>query len=985
MNFDPLTDLSGLQASSLRRAYYELGKSLIRAGEMSRAEESLRQALQSTDETVEDWEIYRLLSKINKEKSESGLAHSFLLQAIATAPADIAEELTKGLSAVDQQPMTDGNTTNILDKVLLLQGEAEVLRKQDSYDAARDKISEAIALAEKNNDPDKLLSCRLTLAKIEYESGRFTELEQQLVLVGKPGNTQPDFAVRLLKGKSLLTQNKHQESLLLADEMIAETNSIDAHVLKLQCLIYASRYNEALETVHKALISNPVADDLLFYKMEVLIEGNINREEAFDIFQDLKRRKGIDFICDKLKDPYIRFRTHHGNDNFFIAQLYLWMPERFSHEQLLAEADKAIAEVVNVKDMQYPHGIVYRLKAEAYEGMKDNANAAIFYHAAGKEFYWNRQYTIAAPLYHRAMELDPALIDNYRYYADNQLMLSFTSEYPFVDENYVADARSLWTAGYQRRIPVRADAWTYLTLARIHEQRALLKNVVKADEYESAWLAVERNLLLDDRGYLAWTFLSRVLRQTEGAEISSYYAAKKAEQLNADTSAVWEEVSAICLNLARWEEGLANLRKLSAEFPSEYVYKGWEGFAMYNQLQYAKAIEAFSQAINASPSWVWARYLRVICYWFLDKKEELKEDVSYILSRKTTYLENHAYWEVAFSLFAIGEVREANAVCEVAQNIKEYEKNSHFYQCIFKLSVGNRAEAEAHLDKYLALASIERDVMEMGDFIKKLTPGNDAMLARLSPKLNEIQDKQRGLAPITELNELEKNNEEYNDQNTDAWLAIRLAYFRTYQDEKDWMKALEYAREIRGTRKDFYIDALQMYLNLIFNIQTWLAGFIENGKEFNEWKKITDVMGGICLDIPGFSKTAAESKEPFSEDIIKALQKLDEQFLSIPDTYVILALYAKNIGDTDLHERLRDVANILYPSFGNPGIDENMGRIKEQYPVVKTILSRNLSEENIVVETRCQHCGAEITSSKQRFCYSCGNVVNQYSSFYKTQ
>lgn len=925
---------------SLRRAYFELGRSLMESSHWEKACRQFLSALEENDENPADWSVYNLLAQSFKRAGNSSSARMYLLQAIATAPP----EISKKLATESELTFNEIEVSNVdgFDPVLILMGEAEWYHSQHDLVRAKENMEKALTLMKEKPGGVRETMGKLSLATILYEAGKFDESLKYLQEISDINDQNTRTAVMLLKGKCLLAKQQYPEALQVSEQLIS-SSYYEGYILNMQVNIYQMKYNEALETVHNAIILYPSQEDLQYYKMQILVESNFNIDEGYTLFNQLIAVRGEKFILDKLNDHYLRFRSHHGNDNFFLSQVYYWMPNHFTATAALEQADKAIAEGVSFRDYDYPQGIVYRLKARIYDFNNDATNAAEFYSSAGKEFYWNRQYAIAQDLFKKAVELNKNHIEAYRYYADNQLLLSYVQEFPYVDKKFLDEADQIWEKAYALQLPTLADAWTYLTKARILEQQSNLVGVDKSSNYQHAWMNVEKNLLLSGQGYFALTCLSKILREIDGMERCSYAAAKKAEELSENNVNVWEAITAISLNIGRWDDGLEALARIRKTYPDDITYMGWEGFAQYGKRDYEKAVELFSDVVTKDPSWAWSRHLKMICNWMLNRNEEQQEDIQYFLSKEKYYIENKSFLEVAFAYYIAGNATRAYVICEDAPDSKEFEKNKQFYQCLFAVGMNDFTKAEHHLDKYFPLTKVERDISELESFLARGYPEKILFQDKFHKKHEEIKE---GLisTPLQEMEVLETNTKEYRDSSSAAWLALHLNRFRILLDEKNWVKAGQEALQVNKLRQD-YKDAYLMYDRFLISLQSWLFNLLKNDEKFEQWELLET-----------------------------ALDENQQSFISYPDTWFIASLLAKSRGKTDLASRFDQKARDFYNRINQSDMEKNMRRLQELYPELSNYLSKEDSD-TVSKMAVCKSCGALITSPRQRFCYKCGNSL----------
>ena len=619
-----------MESQPLRRLYFELGKTMYQQRRFEKAMEHLGEALEVKDDSVEDWRIYNVLYQVCLEMDQPTAAKENLLKVIATAPAPVAEAVIRSnVMEPVQLPVDAASDEKEKEKILLLQGEAEILKRNGKGKEAIQLLQQAVAMATQVDDKGVLNAVKLDLAELWINEDQLKNASNILHTIGDVGKGELGKRWQVLNGKFHLQMQNIETAVTIADAVLKEDAAyLPAELLKLQAYIVNRNYKDALAHVHHLMATHTLSPDLIFYKVEILLEGNINTGEGIKLLQQLHEKSGIDFIKRKIEEPNIRFRPQHGNDNFFLAQVYKTFIHHFSIEAAMEQADKALQENVHFDGYTYPHGAIYQLKAELLELQQNFTEAARFFYLSGKEYYWNALYGQANEMFaqsHRLqkeMGANPPLIDNYWYYADCLVQLSYTQTDPYVDAAVVTRAANVWYQAYLLQKPSYNDAWAYLTASLIHEQLAKLPDKQKQEELFYSWFYAEHNILIDNANPKAWGFISRAYR-SNGLDRNAAALAQKAYSLDKKEVFIWEEKATTLLNLGQWEEADVFLQMLIENAPTEVIFKAYKGYALYHLAQFAEAQTVMNEAIEGRPDWMWARNLRLMVNWMLHNWEEV--------------------------------------------------------------------------------------------------------------------------------------------------------------------------------------------------------------------------------------------------------------------------------------------------------------------------------------------------------------------------
>ncbi|MGV3656970.1 MAG: tetratricopeptide repeat protein, partial [Chitinophagaceae bacterium] len=672
-------------------------------------------------------------------------------------------------------------------------------------------------------------------------------------------------------------------------------------------------------------------------------------DEGVQLLQQLKEQNGILFIKRKLKEPHIRFRSQHGNDNYFLALVYKTFVDDFGVEAALQQADLALSENVHFEGYQYPHGIIYELKATLYQLQQNNEEAARLYYLAGKEQYWNASYAQANTLFARSYQLEKEhhlstpLIDNYWYYAECLVQQSYTQTDPFVDEAMVKKAAEIWYEAYAIQKPSYNDAWAYLTATLIHEQLSKLPDKEKQEELFYCWFYAEHNILIDNTNPKAWGFISRAF-SSNILDRNAVALAQKAYALDSKDPFIWEERAISLLNTGRWQEAEEFLQKLIAGRPAETAYKAYKGLALYNLAQYAEAKSLLNEVVEGRPDWIWARNLRLIINWMLHDAEAIKKDAEWIWDKQGQLaFKNTTTHEFAYAAYFLGYEQEALKLFAIApdDNSNEIISSLFFYTIYYALKT-DEAQLQVHLQKYIKAARHAYNFTEMRNAFAALCPGRTALQQELEKALKTFQQQEPDL--LAELHQFADVCTSCKEWGSVGWEAIQLSFFRLALEHADWKQAFDRCMQFQmapGTRVDKYHLWNRLYTSL-------KEYFLNKPKDFLEPERRRAIQ-------------QYADASPFSN------------LESLADLYLILSIAGRE--QPFLYDDLKSVALEMYQHAGIADID---GKVEEWMKICAELLpelklqAAELSRAEGVRVMQCMHCGVEINSRTQKYCFVCG-------------
>jgi len=933
----------------IRKLYFELGKALYRQGQPQKAIEHLMDALSIADGSVEDWKIYNELYDICRQTNQPELAKENLLKVIATAPPYISDEMirNKNMDFIEIEIESDEKEK---EAVLLLQGKAEILKNEGNAAEAAQVFDEALKAAAQVEDKDVEKAVLLDIAELHIDENQLKKASDILHAFGTLQNPELKKRWQVLNAKFHLQMQNLDTAISLCDEVISEhPNCLQAAIIKLQTFIVSRRYKEALAQVHQLMSTHSVSADLIFYKVEILLEGHISIDEGLQLLQQLKEQNGISFIKRKINEPHIRFRPQHGNDNYFLALVYKTFLADFGIEAALEQTDLALSENVEFEGYTYPYGIIYELKASLKQMQQQVEEAARLYYLAGKEYYWNAFYPQANTMFAKSYTLEKQnnfsapLIDNYWYYAECLVQQSYTQTDPFVDEVLVKNAAAIWYEAYALQKPSFNDAWAYLTATLIHEQLSKLPEREKQQELFFCWFYAEHNILIDNTNPKAWGFISRAF-SSNILDRNAASLAQKAYQLDSKDPFIWEERAISLLNNGNWPEAETFLQKLIEYKPAETVFKAYKGLALYHLEQYKEAQVLLNDVVAGRPDWLWARNLRLIINWMLHDAEAIKIDAEWIWDKRDQpAYKNTTTHEFAYAAYFLGLEEEALKLFTIApdDNSNEIISSLFFYTLFYALK-NNEPELQTHLKKYIKASRHVYNFTELQNAFAALLPQRKDLQQQLEDGMNNFKRQEPSL--VTELHQFADVCTGCKNWGSVGWEAIQLSFFRLALEQGDWKTAFDCSMQfqmVQTTRVDKY----HLWNRLFIALKEF---FLNNPKAFLQ-QEVRRAMQAYADD------------SPFSN------------LESLGDLYLILSITGRE--QTFLSDELKSVALQMYEHAGIAnGSDKEEAWMKicaELLPELQ-LQPSEISKAETMRVLKCLNCGAEVMGRSQKYCFSCG-------------
>ncbi|MBE7171223.1 MAG: FHIPEP family type III secretion protein [Williamsia sp.] len=434
-------------------------------------------------------------------------------------------------------------------------------------------------------------------------------------------------------------------------------------------LISKREYKNALKKTEEALTKDPTHAEVIFVKLRVLVEGQLDTGAAATLLNDPDYGYRKQHPAPEIINRLVQLQQQEpgdGNIFFFSA---------FTAQLLGQDAPTSWdwmekARIFGLKnENEYPLLGWYLLAAELAEKMEHREEAAINYFETGKCYYWLGNNPSAKKYFEQAIRLDPDNAAVYPYYADILFVLSYQNDPPYYNREMIFQAFDCWNRGDTGLVRTTYDAWHYIVIARIHE---ILYKFAESEAMDDLWKSVwymEKAVQLDPSDFSLWAYLGHFYRNLE-LEALGMAAFQKAASFGKDDLFLKEETIILELNAGLFENAKAYLLTLKAA-PATYkaYHKSWDGYITYHESgDYGKALSLFDEVIREDEKDLFAHQMKLFCYWQGGQLKEAEEEAHVILEqgRKYTYLKEE--YTFAWAHFVAGDPYKAIELLETADS-----------------------------------------------------------------------------------------------------------------------------------------------------------------------------------------------------------------------------------------------------------------------------------------------------------------------------
>ncbi|MBC7886356.1 MAG: FHIPEP family type III secretion protein [Ferruginibacter sp.] len=636
-----------------------------------------------------------------------------------------------------------------------------------------------------------------------------------------------DNTLLFLQAKALNRSGQYNAVTKIMDQLIdAEPQNLKYHFERIANCIASHDYKKAGLFIEKAFQVESINNDLLFLKIQNLIEGQIDIEEGKRLF--IEDKYGLLFMVGEktVKNEIDRIpdtRQDDGNAYFFAAYIHFLIdPSNEGIKKLIEKAKDLGLKNENV----YPLLGLYLLEGEIAEKNDNTYAAETNFNEAAKCYYGQGNFAAANKYFEKAIGKDKHINEAFKYNADVLFLLSYISAPPYNDKELVNNAFDTWYAAPEKNVTARYNAWHYIVLARIHEVKFKFREINFYKEYWLSVLLAERALVHDAGNYSFWTYLGRFYRNLD-FEFNSLVALERATTLNAQDEFLKEEKIILLVNIGEYEKPLAflkELKKKEASSPNVYKYyhKAWEGFIIFqNDNQPEQACLLFNEVIREVNSYLFAHQMKMVCHWHAHQsaeaireanviieleKKELKEastttEIKETKDNKYFYLKED--FTFSWALFISGQTEKAIHRMETLVKNGGPARDTSFSLLQFYLYAGLNAKAEAIFDSFIVSIYNKRVLHELFQSLGALEFQYKNEKSTLYDSSSEFKDKiadwkklinERkayiNVKPLTEKEELISRQQQYGfKEGSVPYITILAGLGRISFDAKDFPEA----------------------------------------------------------------------------------------------------------------------------------------------------------------------------------------------------
>lgn len=711
-----------------------LGNALLKHGAHAEAMKTfLDAAVQTNAQASEYFEV--LLNEVSDEFNASDLSaisewlneiwkprlESFVLSEEMKIALDICR--AKIYSLQDQMQEAALLLKEILQKFphnsRACRGLAEIYFQQQHYPLAEEYFHNALSAVEKNSLQHVDIS--MALVRTFIADSKFEQAKNSLEELQPFVTDELKTSISYLKAKSLFGLKLYADANMLLDELIQQyPKNILYQIDRIVNQIALHDYAKALTFIDQAFQIDPVNDELLFLKIECLIEGGLGIQEGVRLFSGssfsyLKMKGNQE--CEQKINTIRAQRPDDENANIFITFIQLLIDgESDQVNELVAK----IQEVTQSSNNEYPKLGLFILKAEMSEKSGKMIDAASNYLEAGKCYYWMGDFSTAENYFRKVLSLNPEFTEAYYYLADTLYLLSQLTLPPYNDIRKINEALEILNQAPDKIVHDKNTAWFYIVIARIHELMYKFAEENSLDEYWKAVLYTERALIHDPTNTSYWYNLARYYRNLEVEENSRFVFDKEAR--NNEENAVFKEEHMMLLidagDFAEPEMYLQELEHGSADKNNAttflWYHKAWKGFIMFHQdiANLPHCLQLFDEVLRENDTELFAHMMKMFCHWQLQENEQAILEANKIRSFNVSDYpkENFVF---SWAAFIAGFVEEAIQIMQQFVERNGLTRSASFSLLQFYILDGQEAKAETYFEHFIQFVDNKKVVLEL--------------------------------------------------------------------------------------------------------------------------------------------------------------------------------------------------------------------------------------------------------------------------------
>jgi tetratricopeptide (TPR) repeat protein len=529
----------------------------------------------------------------------------------------------------------------------------------------------------------------------------------------------------------------------------------------------------------------------------LLAEDQASWDEATDWYNEaieaVHGEKDIEVTLTKLLAPVSSGR------------LYLQLARAFERQ----DAERALRAVelamrYGIKcDEGDSEPLSHQLKGKLLAQLGKQTESAKAYFDAGDGFYARGEYETAVKQFARATQLQPDLVRAYWYWADTLLMLSYITETPYVDKDYIKDSLKKWDTAKSIKQPNTIYAWVYLTRAHICDQHTLLPDTTRWSLWWQAITYVEQAILLKHSNDPIRALLSQFHRYLNN-DANALSLTRIVLNTKSEDPQILSARAAILANVGESIEAEKAISQYLVQRPddSDSGERIKAGIFLHKQC-YEDALTLLNKILERDPGSIEFRDLRASCYLLLDQSLEAVEDYCWIWNKYSPDERNNANF-YATAAYHIDKIEEAINIVQERFNDPSWEPGKA--SCMLGLCYlvqQKFEEGEELLRRGIEQMTNKRQLDDVyRDFVqleKRALIWSSVDQSRLWSGLNWLKkdiEMQRDKvacprSPEEEMKQVIKKYPHNSEMGNWAWIGAQATLARIYSEENRWREAAE--------------------------------------------------------------------------------------------------------------------------------------------------------------------------------------------------
>lgn len=795
-NMEAITKKYGKE-KSLRTSYFELGRSLFKQKRYDQAEKAFQHALQVEEEDLENvptkGELQLLLGRsYEKQNKFSKAVQSYLLGSLNSTEnfstyltyanetlsrenaAQIyswieeiwlttARKLTLNTKQETELDFFSGRLDLYLGKyeeaektfkrilskasrvlkVNILEGLGEIYHKQGYREEAKEKLGDAISKIKKNHLRANEIKLKYIQLLLEEQDYQYANEQLEEIKATKQGvKLLEKTTSKFIEAQILYGLGKWENVIEILEEIPEELQNHLFFVIKINALLALHLYFRAYDEINRALQFDPLNETLLFFKIQCLIEGQIDIEKGVELFiEEDGYFDSISFdkkiVGNKLSE-IIKRRPNDGNTYFFQAFiLHLAKSAEHKIDHAFKEAKRLGLKVDPQKadEFRYPVIGLQILEGELAVSADKLIEASIAFHKAGERLGWQNDHKKACLYLEKTYQLlkrfdirfeDIVEKDGnfklfYWNYTNSLLHLSYIKSPPYADKTKLDKSLRLWQASPIKVIENPRDYWGFHLIGIIHENLYRVGSEEGITELWKSLYYVERALIHKPEYNGVWTFAANCYHNVS-LFYNSYHLIEEAISKNSSDLYALEEQTRIALNSGDFQEAKRGLDILNAKETNEHIqkkYLGWSGFIDYHNQNYNSAIEKIEQYLASNPNDLWGDSLIMESLWKSGRFFEAKEKAESLWNLKDKVVYKGQGQELIFakSAYILGMLKESKQYVTVYLDTHNNIIDAYNDLCLIQIRLNYWEEANKSFEYYLLN---NRNIRRFKELVKEL-------------------------------------------------------------------------------------------------------------------------------------------------------------------------------------------------------------------------------------------------------------------------